>query len=88
MPQVERQGLGVRELRARGLYARLGEAARSGNEGVVMPKCPHRKPPRLPYGAAHADARQRLKRREHQRKCHVCGKWIWGEYWHEKKDGE
>ena len=44
-------------------------------------ECPHRTPPRLPYMASHADARRRMKRKESQRKCPVCGLWIWGEYW-------
>ena len=44
-------------------------------------ECPHRTPPWLPYMADQADARRRMKRKESQRRCPVCGLWIWGEYW-------
>ena len=47
-----------------------------------MTDCRHRKPPRLPYIAAHADARKRMKRGQGQQYCPHCRRWIWGEFWH------
>ena len=53
------------------------------DDTMIKPKCRHRKPPRLPYQAGQADARRRMKRKESQRRCPVCGLWIWGEFWEE-----
>ncbi len=43
--------------------------------------CPHTAPPELPYVKWHMDAEERMKRGEKQRKCPVCHKWIWEEYY-------
>jgi endogenous inhibitor of DNA gyrase (YacG/DUF329 family) len=41
----------------------------------------HRPEPALPYLQWHADADERMKRGERQRKCPVCMKYVWGSFW-------
>lgn len=43
-------------------------------------KCPAHASPELGYLAAHADAEERMKRKEIQRRCRLCGLWIWTEH--------
>lgn len=43
---------------------------------MTQVKCKHRTS-KLPYLAAHADAKRRMRRGQKQRKCPVCRKWIW-----------
>lgn len=43
---------------------------------MSKPKCQH-KPLIKSYLAAHMDADERIKRKEQQRQCPVCNRWIW-----------
>lgn len=40
-------------------------------------KCPHREPPKMGYMEAYDDAHERMKKKEHQRLCPICRRYIW-----------
>lgn len=43
--------------------------------------CAHREQPAMGYLQWHEDADQRLAAGEQQHRCHVCGLYIWSEFW-------
>ncbi len=49
-----------------------------------MKKCPAHNEPELGYLEWHADAAQRGKRREQQRRCKLCLLWVWEEHYIDK----
>jgi hypothetical protein len=57
----------------------MPRSMRSEKMGEVA--CPHTDPPDLGFLAAYGDAEDRMARGEKQRRCPVCHKYIWEEYY-------
>jgi len=47
--------------------------------------CTHRPLPEQSYHEAHAEAEQRMKAGQKQRRCKACGRYVWNAYYRKVK---
>ena len=47
----------------------------------MTPECGYHRTSNLGYVGAHADAEDRMKRGQKQRRCPACSRWYWHDQW-------